>query len=172
MENRVTTHVTKGLIIALILIVLSMTGQLTKLALENWFGMVNGAVMLVSIIVATIFYGKQMQNNVTWSNLFAHGFKTAAVVTCIVFIFMLLSVYVVNPHYIDLLVAKGVEQARIQGKIPDENVLQQNMGMAKKITTIILLAGTVMGNLIIGVAGSLLGAIIAKKNPVQASPFQ
>ena len=169
MEKKVTTHIVKGLMLALILIVLSVVAHIMKFDLESWFGWTSMLIFCGGIIWAVIIYGKQMNDNVTFGNLFAHGFKTTAVVICIVFVFTVLSVYVLFPETIDQLMQKGVEEAKKQGKITDEQI-QQSGDMMKKIITISLLAGSILINAIIGAVASVIGAAVAKKNP--QSPFQ
>jgi len=169
METKITSHIIKGLLLALVLIVISVIGQLAGLILQSWYGWISIVVFVGGIIWATIYYGQQMNNNVTFGNLFAHGFKTTAVTTCIVFIYTLLSIYVLFPGFIDQIVEKGMEKAREQGKVTEEQ-LQQGAGMIKKVTTITLIAGGLIGNLIVGLVGALIGAGAAKKNP-NPTPF-
>ncbi len=164
MEQRITSHIIKGVLIALLLIVVSLAGQFAGLIFEQWYGWVSMAISIGLIAWATIFYGKEMNNNVTFGNLFAHGFKTCAVVTCITFVYTVLSVYVLFPTYIDQLIQKGIEEATKKGQqIPETS--GEAMAMAKKITTLIVLAGSVLGSLIIGAIGAVIGAAIAKKAP-------
>ena len=169
METKITSHITKGLLLALVLIILSVVSHLMKFDLESWFGWVNIIIFIAVIIWAVILYGKQMDDNVTFGNLFAHGFKVTAVTICIVFVFTVLSVYVLFPETIDQFMQKGIEEAKKQGKITDEQI-QQGGDMMKKIITISKLAGSLFINAVLGAIGSVIGAAVAKKNP--QSPFQ
>jgi len=164
METKITTHITKGLLLALALIVLNLIGHVLNIDLEPWFGWISIVIFLAGIIWSVSLYGKQMDYNVTFGNLFAHGFKTTAVTICIVFIFTLLSVYVIFPDSIDRIVQKGIEKAVEQGKATREQ-MQQNISMVKKITTISILAGSIIVNAIIGAISSLIGAAVTKKKP-------
>jgi hypothetical protein len=169
METKVTSHVLKGLILALILIVIGLVGQFTKLYLEKWYGWISIVVFPTGILLSTYYYGQQMNGNVTFGNLFVNGFKATAVATCIVFVYTLLSVYLLFPEIVDEILDKGMEEARKQGKATEAQ-LQQGMELGHKIVKITLLAGSLIFNLILGVLGALIGAAIAKKNP-EASPF-
>jgi amino acid transporter len=169
MEKKVTSTLTKGVIISLIVIIINIIGHYANLALESWFGWVGLVIFLAAIIWSVLSYGKQMDDNATFGNLFAHGFKVSATIACITFVYTLLSVYVLFPEFIDQIVEKGIEQARKEGKATEEQ-LQQGIGLVRKITTITLLAGSVLGTLVVGVIASLIGAAIAKKNP--QSPFE
>lgn len=169
METKVTTHVVKGLVIALILIVISLIGQFLNINLETWFSWTSVLIFIAAIAVAVNIYGKQVNYNATFGNLFVHGFKTTAVVVCITFLFTVLSMYVLFPDMVDKIIAKGMEDAKRQGKITDEQI-QQGGDMIRKITVITLLAGSLIGGLVMGAIGALLGAIFTKKNP--QTPFQ
>ncbi len=169
METKVTSHVIKGLFLALIIIIISLVGQFTKVYLENWYGWIGIIVFPVGILLSTYFYGTQMNGNVTFGNLFVNGFKTTAVATCIVFIYTILTVYVLFPEIVDEIMDKSLDEARKQGKATEAQ-LQQGVELGLKIIKISLLAGSVVFNLILGVIGALIGAAIAKKNP-EVSPF-
>ena len=164
MDTKPTSHIVKGLVIGLILIVLSLVGHVANIWLESWFGWVSTVIMVAGIVWAVIYYGKQMNNNVTFGNLFAHGFKTTAVIACVSFVFALLSVYLLFPTMVDEILEKGLDEARKKGNV-NEDQLQQGMGLARKIVGITTLAGSLIISLIIGAVASLIGAAVAKKNP-------
>ncbi|HEX5151668.1 MAG TPA: DUF4199 domain-containing protein [Parafilimonas sp.] len=164
METKVTTPQIKGLIISLIIIVYSVAGHLLNIYLESWFGWIGVVILLVGIIWSTIVYGTQMNNNVTFGNLFGHGFKVTAVVICITFIFLLLSVYVLFPDTIDQIVQYQSEKAIESGKMTSEQ-LQQALPMMKKFTPIGLFGGSVIFDAVIGAIGALIGAAVTKKKP-------
>ena len=158
------SHITKGFLLALVLIVVSVIGHVLNIDLETWFGWISIAIIIIAIIWSVTFYGKQLNNNVTFGNLFAHGFKVTAVAICITFVYTLLSVYVLFPDSIDKVVQKGIEKAVEQGKMTSDQA-SQNMAMIKKITTISILAGYVIFSAVVGAIGSLIGAAITKKKP-------
>jgi len=164
MENKIMSHITKGFLLALVLIVVSVIGHVLNIDLETWFGWISIAIIIIAIIWSVTFYGKQLNNNVTFGNLFAHGFKVTAVAICITFVYTLLSVYVLFPDSIDKVVQKGIEKAVEQGKMTSDQA-SQNMAMIKKITTISILAGSVIFSAVVGAIGSLIGAAITKKKP-------
>lgn len=158
------THITKGLVLSLIIIIYSLVGHLLNFDLEQWFGLLSMAIFLIGIIWSVNLYGQQMNYTVSFGNLFAHGFKVTAVVICITFIYTLLSVYVLFPDTIDKIVQKGVDKAIQDGKMTSDQA-QQGMAMIKKITNITLLAGVLFINAFVGAIGSLIGAAVTKKKP-------
>jgi amino acid transporter len=169
MEKKITSTATKGLIISFIVIIIDLIGHLTNVILQDWFKWIGIIVFFAGIIWSVSSYGKEMNNNVTFGNLFTHGFKVSATVVCITFVFTIISVYLLFPDFINQIVDKAMDEARKQGKVTEEQ-LQQGMGMVKKITTIILFAAVVLVTLIAGTIASLIGAAVTKKNPL--SPFE
>jgi hypothetical protein len=173
MENKtVTSHITKGLIIALVLIVIDLVAMFTDLKLQSWYGWVSGCLMLAAFIWACINYANQMNNAVTFGSVFGHGFKTSAVVACFFFVYTLLVVYVIAPEFIPKMMEKQMADAEKAGKLPpnisDED-LERGKQMALKFAKIGALAGSVLVTLIVGAIGSVLGAAFARKNP--PTPF-
>jgi len=163
MEQKITSHIIKGLIIASILMVVNIVGQLTSYIFEDWYRWIGTVLYVLSIITSTIIFSSQNHKNVNFGILFTHSFKTAAAITCILFLYTLASVYILFPGQIDHFVQLGVDEARKQGKTAAE--MQEGMAIARKVLVISFLAGGLMINLITGALGALLGAAIAKKNP-------
>ena len=91
----------KGILLALILIVVDLIGGFAHLRFESWFKWIGTILMLILIIVFCIQYGKQRTEGVTFGSVFGYGFKIALVVSIIIMVYSLLSVYVIFPEYID-----------------------------------------------------------------------
>jgi hypothetical protein len=170
MEKKVTTHITKGILIALVLFVFDLIGGFTRLKFSgsSWYNWVSTILLLVAIIWAVANYGRQLDNNVTFGNLFAFGFKTSAVVACITLIFALLSMFVIFPDTRDLALEQARKQLEERGNMSDETI-NQALDMTKRMFLPFAIAGVILGTLIIGAIGALIGAAITKKNP--QTPF-
>jgi uncharacterized membrane protein YesL len=126
---------------------------------KNWFFQIEIIIFIVGILLATLYFGDQMNGQSTFGLLFAHGFRTATVSICLVFVYTWLSVYLFFPGFIESRLEQNITfQAGIQHKTSEE--IKQYLSIAKKV----FMAGNLMGNLIAGALGSLLGATIAKKN--------
>jgi hypothetical protein len=173
MENqKVMSSTTKGIILALIQIVLSVIMQLliTDFAKMQQFSWISYIIIIGGLIWAALSYSKEMNANVTFGNLFAHGFKTTAVMTILVLAYTILSVTILFPEMKD----KAMEVARTQmesdGKLSEAQI-DQAIGMTQKFFIPFAIGGVVIGYLILGAIGSLIGAAIAKKNP-QPANFQ
>jgi hypothetical protein len=170
MENRpVTSNVTKGLIISLVLIVIDLIAGFAKFKFETWFTWIPTIVLCIMLIWACISYANQMSNSVTFGNVFAHGFKTTAVVACLMLIYTLLSVFVIFPETKELALEKAREQMEKDQRLSESDI-ENGIEMTRKLFLPFAIAGSVIGTLIVGAIASLIGAAFARKNP--PSPFQ
>ena len=101
MEQKVATPVQKGLIISLILIVFGLViyfaGQMENKALSY----IQYIIFLGGIIWSCISFAKQMNGNVTFGNVFAHGFKTTAFIAALMAVYTFLSVKFIFPDIVD-----------------------------------------------------------------------
>ena len=91
METKVTTHIVKGLMLSALSIVFSIVVYVFNLYDITWLNWVNTGVLMAGLIVGNILYANQNNNNVTFGNLFAHGFKTTAVVIVITTIYTVIA---------------------------------------------------------------------------------
>jgi hypothetical protein len=160
METKVTSHITKGLVLSLIFIVIGLVGRFTNLDLEPWFGWISLVILIAGIIWGVMNYGAQMNHTVSFGNLFAHGFKITAVIICITFVYTLLSVYVIFPDTVDRIIRYSIESGRMTAE-----QAQQNPEMIKKMTTVFMMVGAILGTAIIGAISALIGAAVTKKKP-------
>lgn len=168
MEQKVLTPVTKGIIITLLLIVFGLviyfTGQLQNKSLTA----VQYIILLGGIIWSCIIYAKQMNGNVTFGNVFAHGFKTTAVVTALICVYTFISMKFLFPDMLD----KGLEEARKnmeqQGKMSEEQI-EQGLAIGRKFAVPLAMGAILIFFAIIGAVASAIGAGVAKKNP--QNPF-
>lgn len=168
MEKKITTHITKGLILALVLIVIDVVATVTGIKYENWFRWLPTLLFCVAIIWACINYANQMDNNVTFGNVFVHGFKVSTVIACIMVLYVILSIFVLFPEQVD----KAMEVARKQMEeknVPDANI-EQGIALGKKLFVPFAIGGAALGSVIVGAIASVIGGAIAKKNP--QTPFQ
>ena len=82
---------------------------------------------LAGIIWACISYSKQINANVTFGNLFAHGFKTTAVIIVIMFVYTIVALKVLFPDMVDKSMAMTRQKMEASGKAnrqpdrPDNN---------------------------------------------------
>lgn len=168
MEKKPTSHVVKGLIISLVLIVVGIAIHFAGLTMNKGVGALQYVILLAGIIWGCISYANQMNNNVTFGNVFAHGFKITAVVTVIMIVYTIISIKFLFPEMADL----ATEQARenLEQNNMSEEQIEQAMSITKKFFMPLAIGGVLLVFMIIGLISSLIGAAVAKKNP--QSPFQ
>ncbi|MEO7209709.1 MAG: DUF4199 domain-containing protein [Chitinophagaceae bacterium] len=164
MEEKVTTPIVKGIVITLIMIVYGLVVYFMGEAMNQSLSSIQYVILLVGIIWSCISYSKQMKANVTFGNVFAHGFKTAMVVTALTCVYTLLSLLFLFPDMVD----KGLQIARQkmqeQGNLTDEQ-MQSGLDIAKRFFVPFAVGGILIMFAIVGAISSLLGAAFAKKQP-------
>jgi Protein of unknown function (DUF4199) len=164
MEQKVTSPIVKGVIITLLLIVygliLYFSGQIANQTLSY----LQYLVLLAGIIWSCISYANQMKGNVTFGNVFGHGFKTTAVIAVLLIIYTFIAVKFIFPDMADQAIAAAKKQMESQKNLSDEQI-QQSLDMVRKFFLPFVIGGIIIGFAIIGAISSLIGAAVAKKNP-------
>ena len=168
METKVTTHIVKGLMLSAISIVFSIVVYVFNLYEITWLNWVNTGILMGGLVVGNIAYANQNNNNVTFGNLFAHGFKTTAVIIVITTIYTVVAFKLLFPDMIDKIIDISRKQMEKNPKMTDE-MIEQAITMTKKFFMPFAIGGTILGTGFMGAVASLIGAGIAKKNPVD--PF-
>jgi hypothetical protein len=167
MEQKVTTSVVKAVIISLILIAFSLVITLTGFEKQKGLSSIQYVVFIGGIIWGCITYAKQMNANVTFGNVFAHGFKMSAAITVIMILFTTISIYYINPEIKDF----AIEEARksLEARNMSDEQIEQALSIPRNYFLPLTIGTTVVAYLIVGLIASLIGAAVAKKNP--QSPF-
>jgi multisubunit Na+/H+ antiporter MnhB subunit len=168
MEKKPTTAIIAGIILALVSIVLFLVYYFTGLAFQdNATKWIPALIMIAFIIIFIVKWANDNNNNVTFGQCFGYGFKMIAMTTIIVFVFTLIFLYTF-PDYKTQLMDMMRNQFNQKGNLSDEQK-EQALGIFDKFFMISILGGSLFGNLVIGTIASLIGAGVAKKNPV--NPF-
>ena len=168
MEKKIITHITKGLIIALVLVVFDLVAGFAGFRFDTWYRWTSTLVLVAGIIWACISFSNQNDHAIGFGGLFTHGFKTSAVVSCMIFIFTLVSIFLLFPETRDIALQKAREQMEQNGKYSQDQI-DQGIEITKKLFVPFAIAGAILGTLIVGTIASLIGAAVAKKKPV--TPF-
>ena len=164
MENKITTPVVKGIILSLILIIYGLVIYFVDSMEHPQLAYAQYAIIIGGLIWACISYSRQLNANVTFGNLFAHGFKTTAVITVIMLAYTLIAVKFLFPEMVDKSMQMSREQMEKSGKLSDSQIDQQ-LSMVKDHFVLITVVGIIIGSAIIGAVSSLIGAAVAKKKP-------
>lgn len=172
METKGMTSNFKGLILALIQVVLSITTYvlIEDMQKQQAFGWVTYALIVGGIVWACFTYAKDQDHNVTFGNVFSHGFKVTMVMTLIVLAYSILAITVIFPEMKEKALNVAREQMMKDSKIT-ETQIEQAIEMTKKFFFPFVIGGAIIVNLFWGAIGGLLGAAIVKKNP-NPTPFE
>src|SRR5580698_8947450 len=108
MEKKVTSPLVKAIILTLLFAVLDIVSGFAHIKFEIWYRWVPTIILFIAIIWVCLNYASQNNGDVTFNNVFAHGFKVAAIAACFGIIYTLISIYVIFPDTKDL----ALDQAR------------------------------------------------------------
>jgi hypothetical protein len=168
MEKQITSHIVKGAILGGVSILFSIIIYVFNLYTTQWLSWLSYAVFIGGIIYGNILFANQNDNNVSFGNIFAHGFKTTAVTIVITVLYTVLALYVLFPDMVEKIIdLSRIEMAK-NPKMTDE-MIEQGVAMTRKLFLPFAIAGAIFGTGFLGAIGSLIGAAVAKKNPVD--PF-
>jgi hypothetical protein len=169
MENKVTSHIIKGAILGAFSILFSIIIYIFNLFAIKELNWISYAVIVGGIIYGNILYANQNGNNVSFGNIFAHGFKTTAVLIVITVVYTYLSVKVLFPDMIDKIIDMSRVEMEKNPKLTDE-MIEQGITMTKKFFIPFAVGGVLIFTGFMGAIASLIGAAVAKKNPID--PFK
>ena len=168
MEKQITSHIVKGAILSGISILFSVIIYVFNLYTTQWLSWISYAILIGGIIYGNILFANQNDNNVSFGNIFAHGFKTTAVVIVISVLYTVLSLFIF-PDMVDKIIEISRTAMAKNPQMTDE-MIDQAITMTKKLFLPFAIAGAIFGTGFLGAIGSLIGAAVAKKNPVD--PFK
>lgn len=156
-------HQQFGILAGVILVVVFVVYYVFGLMSDSMLRWIPSVILLVLIIIAQQTYAKAVEGNTTFGNLFGIGFKATAIATCIYlafFIIFLIAVPAFKEH--SLVIAR--QQMEAKGNMTEEQITT-GLNWYRKSFTVIMIAGAIFGNLVVGLIASLIGAALAKKNP-------
>lgn len=168
MENHVTSHIVKGVILSVVSIAFSIIVYVFNLYEMSSLSYVNYAIFLGGLIYGAILFSNENKNQVTFGNVFAHGFKTTAVVIVFTSVYTILAFKVLFPDMAEKMIELSRKQMMKDPKLTDE-MIEQAMAMTKKYFLPFVIGFSIIGTGFLGLIGSLIGAAVAKKN---TNPFE
>ncbi|MEO8174805.1 MAG: DUF4199 domain-containing protein [Sediminibacterium sp.] len=164
MEQKVTPPWTKGLVLSLVMIVFGLVMYYSGLWLNKSVSWIQYVIIIVGIIIADTGFAKQKSGNVTFGNVFAHGFKATAAMIVIMVVYSFIAIKFIYPDMIDAVINQSRAEMEKKGNMTEEQI-SQAMGMVQKFFVPFMIGGIILIFGICGAIGSLVGAGIAKKNP-------
>ena len=169
MDKKPVTHFLVGGIMGAITILSSVILIITDQIQNQSLGWISSALMLVALIYFIRDYGNAKQNQLSFGDLFAFGFKSSAFATILILAFQVIF-NLVFPEMLDKMLDITREKMLEQKPQPTDEQIEMALGFTKKFFWPLIIGGTVFGTLFFGAIGSLIGASITKKNP--PTPFQ
>jgi hypothetical protein len=164
MEKKSSDYLGRGLLLALVLIVIDLIGGFAHLRFETWFRWLPTIVAMIAIIVFCIQFGKQQADAVSFGKVFGYGFKISLIVSVLMVVYTLLSFNLIFPELTDQILTKTRTDLQATGKLTDDQIDTQ-VAMAKKFMQPTILSIFVFFiTLFFNTIASLLGAAFTKKS--------
>jgi uncharacterized membrane protein YciS (DUF1049 family) len=164
MKNESKNFIGKALIISLVLIIIDLIGGFAHLKFESWFKWISIIVIIIAMIIVCIQYGKQETGVVTFGKVFGYGFKISLIVSILMGIYSLISVYLIFPEFVDQVLANTRATLESKGGVSDEQI-DQTMAITKKfLQPLPILLLTFISTLFYFTIATLLGAAFTKKS--------
>ena len=163
-EQKPISHLAAGLIIGAILIVFTLVIQFTGMETNSAIGWVSYLIILGGIIVFINLYGKAMDNQVSFGNLFSYGFKTTTVVTLVMILFSVI-LFLLFPDMKEKMFEVARQKMEERKDITADEI-ESGMSLWKRMFWVFTIGGILLLYAIIGAIASLIGAAITKKNKI------
>lgn len=169
MEKKPISHLIAGVMVAGLMIIYSMILYFTGMDTNQAVSYISFGILIIGIIFFVHAYGKANSYHMSFGNLFAYGFKTAAFSALVVVAFNILF-NLIFPEYKERVFDLMRQNMETQGKLTEDQIVSYVDGM-KKYYQVIMIAGAVFMFALFGAIGSAIGAAVTKKD-VSDSPFE
>lgn len=163
-EQKPISHLVAGLIIGAVLIVYSVIMQFSGIDQTGIFAWIPYVVIIAGLISFINMYGNAKKNQVGFGNLFGYGFKTTAVLTLVI-IFFTIIFFLIFPEIKTKMFEVARQKMEERGNMTDDEI-EKGLAIWHKMFWVITIGGIMLFYAIIGVIGSLIGAAITKKKPI------
>lgn len=168
MEKKPVSHITAGLIVGAVGITLFLIYYLAGLSFKtNFYSWIPLLITIGLIIFFVVQYAKANNNNLTFGRLFGYGFRTTIIYTLLMTAFLFIVLYLFPDYKTQYLEVVG-NQMDMNNNLNEEQ-RDVSLKMIEKFFTLTMVGGGLFLNIFMGTIASLIGAAVAKKNPV--TPF-
>ncbi|HEV8083073.1 MAG TPA: DUF4199 domain-containing protein [Chitinophagaceae bacterium] len=164
MQNKVLSSRNGALILLLVLVVFTLLMNIGGFQGNRVLPWLSYIIIVLGIMLLVTKYGKDLNNSVSFGNLFAYGFKTTAILT-IFFVAFSVLFYMTFPEYKDQLLEISKQNALKDAPADKREQMEKGMEMFKRFFWVGMIAGILISFAILGALGSVIGAAVAKKNP-------
>ena len=166
-QRKPLSHIKAGLLIAGLLVLFSVIINLLGLMNQPGINLIQYAIIIGGLVLVINMYAKANNNEVSFGNLFAYGFKATAVYT-ILFIAFTVLFFLLFPEIKEQTIDMAREQLE-KRKDMSEDQIDQALEISRKFFWVGVVGGSMIFMIIIGAIGSAIGAAVAKKRP--QNPF-
>lgn len=166
-QRKPLSHIKAGLLIAGLLVLFSVIINLLGLMNQPGINLIQYAIIIGGLVLVINMYAKANNNEVSFGNLFAYGFKATAVYT-ILFIAFTVLFFLLFPEIKEQTIEMAREQLE-KRKDMSEDQIDQALEISRKFFWVGVVGGSMIFMIIIGAIGSAIGAAVAKKRP--QNPF-
>jgi hypothetical protein len=164
MEQKITSRITKGVIITGILIALDIILQKTYNPVpDSSRYLPRLLITFAGVLTACIIYSKQSGGGLLFGDVFSHGFKTTAVIAFLMAVYTFIAVKWIYPPPSAAEMDAAVKAIEQQGNNLHEQAREMAVQAAKN-RWIVYVSVSLFVSLVPGLLGSLAGAAITKKN--------
>lgn len=165
METKEKSHINKGISLALAWIIVDIVLQLSHKKLENWVVFLQGGIIVIGVIISLFIYKRNTEKTLSFSNTFGYGFQVCAVAVCLMFLYSLLSIYILFTGYPNDMYLQSIANAKQLQNLTLSSIDGQKE-VALKVIRIGIVSAMVMTSLGAGLIGALIGSIIPKKTTI------
>ena len=166
-QRKPLSHIKAGLLIAGLLVLFSVIINLLGLMNQPGINLIQYAIIIGGLVLVINMYAKANNNEVSFGNLFAYGFKATAVYT-ILFIAFTVLFFLLFPEIKEQTIEMAREQLE-KRKDMSEDQIDQALEISRQFFWVGVVGGSMIFMIIIGAIGSAIGAAVAKKRP--QNPF-
>ena len=163
-QKKPINHIVAGAIIAGILIVYSCALYFTGIEQTGIYGWLPIIIIIAGLIIFINLYGKALNNQVGFGNLFAYGFKTTAFLTLIVIAFTVIF-FLIFPEIKEKMIETSRQKMEERGNLTEDEI-DKGIALWKKMFWVFTIGGIMLIYAIVGAIGSVIGAAITKKRPI------
>ena len=162
-EQKPISHLIAGLIIGAIMILYSCVVQFTGLEQVKGVPLIGYAIIMASLILFITMYGKAMNNQVTFGNLFSYGFKTTAVLMLIMILFTIIF-FLLFPDIKEKIF--DLTRQKMEERDMSDDEIEKALSLWKRMFWVFTIGGIALVYAVVGAIASLIGAAITKKKPI------
>ncbi|OSZ82470.1 hypothetical protein CAP35_04150 [Chitinophagaceae bacterium IBVUCB1] len=158
------THVMYAIVTSIVLIVFGLIIQVMHMSNNKALQYLGMLPLLIAVILNAMAYSKANEANVSFKNVFGSCFKMVLIITGIVLVWSFISLQIFPE-----IKTQAMEQAMAEmekSNMPEEQ-MEMGLSYTEKFFTPIVMGAVLFMYLFWGAVFSLIGAAVAKKNPVQ-----